>query len=133
MTTRFAGTVVYVRDPAASVDFYRRAFGFSRRHFDEHENGAYAELDTGEVLLAFASHELVGRHLPGEWAANDPSSNPAGFELYLLVDDVAAAYLTAIGAGATAVAPPAPKERGQTVGYVRDADGVLVEIASAPR
>jgi hypothetical protein len=39
----------------SSLDFYRRAFGFKTRHFDEEMQ--YGELDTGETALAFAAHE----------------------------------------------------------------------------
>jgi lactoylglutathione lyase len=53
VTTRFAATVLYVRDPAASIEFYARAFGLRRRHLNEHENGAYAELETGDTLVGF--------------------------------------------------------------------------------
>ncbi len=35
-----------------------------------------------------------------------------------------------VAAGAVAVAPPAHKPWGQTVSYVRDLNGVLVEIAT---
>ena len=35
----------------------------------------------------------------------------------------------AVAAGAVAVAPPAHKPWGQTVSYVRDLSGVLVELA----
>jgi uncharacterized glyoxalase superfamily protein PhnB len=40
------------------------------------------------------------------------------------------AYLAAISAGASAVKPPVEKPWGQTVGYVRDLNGCLVEICS---
>jgi lactoylglutathione lyase len=131
VTTRYAATVLYVPDPAASVDFYACAFGFRRRHLNEHENGSYAELETGATLIAFASPELVARHLPVEWQRNDRAM-PAGLELNLVVGDVHEAYLAALAAGATPIAPPAPKPWGQTVGFVRDLDGLLVEIASEP-
>jgi predicted enzyme related to lactoylglutathione lyase len=32
---KLVGTVLYVDDVPGVMDFYRRAFGFERRHFDE--------------------------------------------------------------------------------------------------
>ncbi len=40
-----------------------------------------------------------------------------------------AAFEAAVNAGATKIAGPKVKPWGQTVAYVRDLDGVLVEIA----
>jgi uncharacterized glyoxalase superfamily protein PhnB len=45
-------------------------------------------------------------------------------------DDVAGAYARAVAAGAAAVQEPRQKPWGQTVGYVRDLNGVLVELCS---
>ena len=45
-------------------------------------------------------------------------------------EDVATAWERALAAGATAVAEPGVKPWGQTVAYVRDPFGVLVEICT---
>jgi len=45
-------------------------------------------------------------------------------------DDVAAAYDRALAAGATAITEPTQKPWGQTVAYVRDRDGVIVELCT---
>jgi uncharacterized glyoxalase superfamily protein PhnB len=45
--------------------------------------------------------------------------------------DPHAAYTHAIAAGALPVQAPRAKPWGQVVGYVRDLDGVLVELCSA--
>jgi uncharacterized glyoxalase superfamily protein PhnB len=47
-----------------------------------------------------------------------------------VTDEVAAAYERALREGAEAVAPPQSKPWGQEVAYVRDPDGILVELAS---
>ena len=60
---RFGYTILYVRDVAASVDLYERAFGQRRRFL--HESGEYAELETGSTTLSLASHELAASNLPG--------------------------------------------------------------------
>ena len=120
---RFGFTILYVGDVAASVDFYERAFGLERRLV--HDSGEYAELETGATALAFASRELAGRNVPGL----EPASGNA-FEVCLVTDDVNSGFARAVKAGAAAVSAPSTKPWGQDVAYVRDPDGVLVELAS---
>jgi lactoylglutathione lyase len=119
---RFGYTILYVGDVEASVDFYERAFGLERRLL--HDSGEYAELETGATALAFASRELAGQNVPGL------DSGTAGFEVCLVTEEVAGAFARAVDAGADAVSEPATKPWGQEVAYVRDPDGVLVELAS---
>ncbi|MFN2470475.1 MAG: VOC family protein [Gaiellaceae bacterium] len=116
---RFSTTVFYVGDVAAGVAFYERAFGLEPLRLDEHENGAYAELRTGDTKLAFASPELVDRHLPVPGNEHDPSGPPAGVEIGLTVPEVATAYEGALAAGAIPVAPPTAKPWGETVALIR--------------
>ena len=125
---RFGYAIAYVRDVEGSVAFYERAFGLKRRFVDE--GGQYAEMETGETTLAFASNQLGRSNLPGGFRENDPAQPPAGVEIALLTDDVHAAFSSALAAGSTEVAGPKTKPWGQTVAYVRDLNGVLVEIAS---
>jgi lactoylglutathione lyase len=124
--TRFGYTILYVRDVAASLDFYERAFDQRRRLL--HESGQYAELETGSTTLAFASHELAAANLPQ--AFRPPAAEETSFEVCFVTDDVAAAYGRALDAGAGAVTEPQTKPWGQQVAYVRDPDGTLIELAS---
>jgi lactoylglutathione lyase len=55
---------------------------------------------------------------------------PAGIEIGFVDEDVHAAFTNAVNAGATSVVEPKVKPWGQTVAYVRDIDGILIEIAS---
>ena len=124
---RFGYTILYVRDVAASLDLYERAFGQRRRLL--HESGQYGELETGMTTLAFASHELAAGNLPEE-----PAPTPgAAFEVCFVTEDVEAAYDRALEAGAEAVSGPQVKPWGQHVAYVRDGDGTLIELASPAR
>jgi lactoylglutathione lyase len=120
---RFGYTVLYVRDVQASVDFYERAFGLERRLL--HESGQYAEMETGATALAFAAHELAA-----DSVRELANSEPAGFEVCLVTENVEGAYERAVAAGAGAVSEPEEKPWGQHTAYVRDPDGALVEIAS---
>jgi lactoylglutathione lyase len=131
-TVRFAYTVLYVEDVARAMDFYERAFGFRRRHLDEEENGAYGELESGETTLAFASPELVARHVPVSVRHGSLREPPPGVELALVSDDLDGCYRSALALGAVDVAPPAEKPWGQTVAFVRDLDGFLISLSSEP-
>jgi lactoylglutathione lyase len=119
--------IVYVPDVPATLDFYERAFGLERRFL--HESNTYGEMETGGTALAFAAESLVA--LNGIAARpNRRSDPPAAAEVGLVTDDVAAAYRKAVSAGALAYQEPTEKPWGQTVGYVRDINGFLVEICS---
>lgn len=125
---RFAYTILYVADVERSISFYERAFALPRRFVAE--TGEYGELDTGATTLAFAQEDFAegGRGLPARHLRAD--EEPPGFEVAFVCDDVAGAYERALAAGAVAVREPTEKPWGQTVAYVRDADGVLVEIGT---
>ena len=55
---------------------------------------------------------------------------PAGAEVAFVSDDVQASYDKALKAGAVSYDEPRQKPWGQTVAYVRDINGFLVEICS---
>ncbi|MEQ1527485.1 MAG: VOC family protein [Gallionella sp.] len=126
---KYGYTIVYVESVAATLNFYREAFGFETRFL--HEAGDYGELSTGETTLAFASHAMGEMNLGGKYVRGDASEKPFGMELVFVADDVNAAYAKAVAAGATPIKPPEQKPWGQLVGYVRSAEGSLVELCSA--
>ncbi len=119
--------IIYVADVPATLAFYEAAFGARIRFV--HDSQLYGELDTGSTVLAFAGNEAA------EMAdlairPNDPATPAAGWEVCFVTDDVAAAFDRALAQGCTAVTRPEAKPWGQTVSYVRDMNGCLVEIAS---
>jgi lactoylglutathione lyase len=119
--------ILYVPDVPAAVEFYGRAFGLACRFV--HESNLYAELDTGETTLAFAAESMAERN-GVTIRANRKGEASGGFEIALVANDPHSAYASATAAGAIAVAAPHEKPWGQTVGYVRDLNGCLVEICS---
>lgn len=125
---KFSYTILYVKDVAQSVAFYENAFGLKQRFI--HESGQYAEMDTGGTSLTFASNELANSNLPQGFQENNLSKLPAGIEVGFVTEDVTAAFSQAVEAGAIAVVDPKIKPWGQTVAYVRDLDGILIEIGS---
>ena len=130
MTTSFGYMIFYVSDVDATLAFYEQGFGLERRFLTP--EGDYGELATGSTTLAFASIELAAGNLAGGggFAPIDPDGPPVGASMTLLTDDVAALLDRAVQAGASRYTEPAEKPWGQTVAYVRDPNGVLVEIAT---
>ena len=120
--------IIYVPNVAATVLFYERAFGLKPRFV--HDSGQYAEMETGGTALAFAAVDLVSTMIK-EFHRNSPDAPASGAEVGLVSDDVAASFRQALSAGATPVVAPMQKPWGQTVSYVRDNNGFLVEICSA--
>jgi len=122
--------ILYVPEVAAAIGFYARAFGLQARFV--HDSGTYGELDTGATVLAFAAEALADEN-GVEITATRPEARAPAMEVALVTDDVADAYARAVAAGATAQTPPARKPWGQTVAYVRDLNGFLVELCSPVR
>ena len=125
---KFGYTMLYVKDVPRTVAFYEDAFGLRRKFV--HEAGLYAEMDTGTTTLCFAANGLAKSNLACGFQENKPSGPPAGFEVAFVTDDVPAAYACALAAGAVAVSEPAAKPWGQIVAFVRDKDGIVVELCS---
>ena len=122
---QFGYTILYVEDVPATLAFYGRAFGLSTRYM--HESGSYGELETGATALAFVSHALltqIGKTL------QPPQLDKPTSEIALVTDDVAAAVQRAVDAGAKPVQEPTAMPWGQTIAYVGDCNGFLVEICT---
>jgi len=122
--------ILYVDDVAASLGFYEKAFGLTRRFFNGTNGKAYGELETGTARLAFASIPLAEEHLKQKVTAAAPDKKPLGVEVALTTADVRALFVRAVNAGATAISEPETKPWGQTVAYLRDNSGFLVELCT---
>jgi catechol 2,3-dioxygenase-like lactoylglutathione lyase family enzyme len=124
---RFGYVILHVPDVGAAVAFYEAAFGLARRFV--HDGGDYAEMATGETVLAFAADSLVAANgLPAP--PRDAAARGFGGELAFITEDVPAAFARALAAGAAPAVAPAAKPWGQVGGYVRDLNGVLVELCT---
>lgn len=123
-------TIFYVPDVAASLSFYITAFGMEQRMLTPEND--YGELATGTTTLGFVSNELASTNLDGAGGFThlDPTAPPVGASITLVTDDVAGAVAAAIEAGARTYTEPADKPWGQTVAYLIDPSGILLEIAS---
>lgn len=126
---KFAYTILYVQDVTKTVEFYENAFGFKRK-FIAPDND-YAELLVGETTLSFTSITLAQSNLKDGFTASQLSEKPFGIEIGFTTDNVEETLAKAENAGATIVENPKTKPWGQTVAYVRDHDGFLIEICTA--
>lgn len=126
-TVKFGYTLLYVEDVEKTVVFYESAFGFERKLLHE---ASYAEMDTGATALGFVAH-TVAESTGVDYTKAHPGGPAPGVEIAFVTDDVPTAYEKAVNEGATAVAPPKEKPWGQTVAYVRDLNGFLVELCTA--
>ena len=125
---KFAYTILYVQDVNRSVTFYETAFGFARKFISPDND--YGELLAGETTLSFASISLAGSNLRDGFMESSLANKPFGIEIGFTTDNVEETLNNAIAAGATLVEKPKTKPWGQTVSYVRDTDGFLVEICT---
>lgn len=118
-------TILYVEDPRRSLAFYQAAFGFDIQFV--HESGDFGQLDTGATALAFSSRKLMTALGKNPQA---PEATSPCFEIAFTTDDVPAALERAVQAGAKLIQGAEDMPWGQTVGYVADPDGFLVEICT---
>lgn len=125
---KFAYTILYVQDVKTSVEFYEKAFGFSRKFLAPGDD--YGELAVGETTLSFASVNLAKSNLKDGFIQSLPSGKPFGIEIGFTTDDVEKTLKTAINAGGTMQEEPKVKPWGQTVAYLKDPDGFLIEICT---
>lgn len=119
-------TLLYVDDVEKTVAFYEAAFGLQKNFI--HEN-SYGEMDTGTTKLGFVAHSLA-RSNGVEFRESRRDEPAPAVEIAFITDDVPGAYDRAVLAGAEAVAPAKQKPWGQTVAYVRDRNGFLVELCT---
>lgn len=125
---KFGYTILYVKDVEATLSFYEKAFGFQRKFISPDQE--YGELITGNTTLSFASVTLAASNLTDGFIESDPMNKPFGMEIGFTTTEVEPAVEAAIKAGATLLEKPKTKPWGQTVAYVKDPDGFLIEICS---
>jgi lactoylglutathione lyase len=130
MTTTLGYTIFYVADVRATIAFFQKAFGLEAKFVTD--EGDYGELATGTTTLAFAATPLAmdTLGLAGGFTPSDPNQPPQGASITLVSDELDALFTQALTAGATRYVDPVDKPWGQTVAYVRDANGILIELAT---
>jgi len=122
--------IFYVPDVAEALRFYSTAFEFEVRMATP--EGDYGELHTGQTTLAFVSNELAetNLHEAGGFRPLDPAAPPMAATITLVTEDVMTTMDAALTAGARPYTEPVEKPWGQTVAYLIDPQGILIEVAT---
>jgi uncharacterized glyoxalase superfamily protein PhnB len=124
---KFGYTIIYVPDTEKALQFYENAFGFKIKFL--HESKVYGELETGNTTLAFVQESLASANV-GLFEKNNKNKPSAGIEIAFVTQDVKKAYQQALKAGAQALKEPLTAPWGQEVAYVKDLNGVIIELCS---
>ena len=125
---KFTYTILYVNDVEIAISFYEKAFGFKRKLIAP--GNEYAELNTGNTTLSFASVQLAKTNLSNGFIESNKDNKPFGIEIGFTTNDVESVFQNAIKQGAAAVEKAKTKPWGQVVAYVKDLDGFLIEICT---
>lgn len=125
---KYGYTIIYVENVAETLEFYVKAFGFQQKFITPEQD--YGELISGETNLAFASLELGNSNFRKGFQASTQNEKPFGIELAFVTENIETDFQKAIDMGATEFEPLTEKPWGQKVGYVRDNNGILIEICS---
>lgn len=125
---KYGYTIFYVDNVTETIEFYESAFGFSRK-FITPEND-YGELLTGETSICFASKELGQSNFSKGYEPILNNSKPIGLEMAFVTENIDSDFKRAIEAGAIEYEAIKEKPWGQKVGYLRDNNGLLIEICT---
>lgn len=120
-------TLLYVDDVEKTMNFYTKAFGLEVGFL--HESKQYGEMKTGGTKLGFVHHDTASSH-GFEYEKLSLNSKAPGIEIGLVAQNVESAFDNAVKGGAVAVSKPIKKPWGQVVSYVKDCNGLLIEICS---
>lgn len=128
---KYGYTIFYVEDVEKTVVFYEEAFGFSRKMITPEKD--YAELNTEATILAFASLELGNSNFRNGFQKIKNHEKPIGMEIAFITESIEKDFEKAIAAGAVEFEKIVKKPWGQKVGYLRDINGILIEICTPIR
>lgn len=123
---KYGYTILYVEDVEMTLAFYIKAFGFTQKFITPEKD--YGELETGGTTLAFASYSIAEYN--GINIEKPNSKNLLPFQITFVADDIKSAWKQAVEAGAEIIKEPTQKPWGQTVGYLKDINGFLVEVCT---
>ncbi|NOX31069.1 MAG: VOC family protein [Actinobacteria bacterium] len=131
MPNELGYVIFYVADVRATVSFFANAFSMAAK-FVTPEND-YGELDTGSTTLAFAAISLGQDNLAtaGGLTPIDAELPPVGASITVVTSDVPGTVSAALAVGGQLYVDPVDKPWGQTVAYIRDPNGILIEVATA--
>jgi lactoylglutathione lyase len=124
----FGYLILYVDDVLGTLQAWETALGLKRRYV--HEDGNYAEFGTGDTVISLAETGFGRDHFTDDATRAMFDRKPSRFEVGFTVQDVQVAFDHAVANGMTPVVAPVTKPWGQVVGWVSDANGILIEFGS---
>jgi lactoylglutathione lyase len=127
----FRGSVFFVADVEETLAFYNRTLDIPTYYL--HPSRGYGELQTGTTLLAFISQKFIEEtDLFGSISIvyPRPGEPTIGAQVAFMTDKLDEVWQKAVDAGAVVHKAPALKPWGQTVGFLFDPNGVIVELQS---
>jgi lactoylglutathione lyase len=125
---RFGHVISYVPSVERSLSFFEDVFDMKRRFITAEKD--YGELETGDTVLAFATHDLGKSNFSGGYVSASESELPLGTEIALVMDSVEEFHDKALEHGAVELKAPTTKPWGQTVSYIRCPSGILLELCT---
>ncbi len=125
---KYGYTIFYVDSVEKTILFYEQAFGFKCKFITPAND--YGELISGETTIAFASIELGRSNFKKGFEKISNYNKPVGMEMAFVTEEIEKDYQKAIAAGATEFEPIKAKPWGQKVGYLKDNNGILIEICT---
>jgi uncharacterized glyoxalase superfamily protein PhnB len=119
--------ILYVPHVVNAMEFYETILWFEKKFITP--EGDYGEVFSGETTLAFAQNTLWKNNI---WDFQEiiPSEKPVWIELAFTTENVDALYEKILKNNGISIKPPEVKPWWQTVAYVRDPNGFLLEICT---
>lgn len=124
---KYSYTILYVQNVEETLAFYEKAFGMKQKFITPEKD--YGELDTCTTTLAFADYSIP-EYNGVEISKHDKNLASPAFELTFVTENIETDFKTAVDAGAEIVKQPEVKPWGQTVGYLKDLNGFLIELCT---
>ncbi|GAB3001135.1 VOC family protein [uncultured Cyclobacterium sp.] len=125
---KFGYTIFYVKDVQKTLGLYEKAFGFKIK-FKTPEND-YGELVSGETTLSFASQELGKANFGSNFQPESIKEKSFTMEIAFVTENISEDFNKAIAAGAVLYKGIEEKPWGQKVGYLKDHNGIIIEICT---
>ena len=125
---KYGYTIFYVNSVEETIQFYEQAFGFRRKFISPEKD--YGELISGATTIAFGSSELGQSNFKKGFEKIGDRAKPIGMEMAFVTEDIEKDFQQAIDAGAIEFEKIKEKSWGQKVGYVKDNNGILIEICT---
>lgn len=122
--------ILYVDNVPKTMALWQQAFGLDIAFL--HEEQIYGEFETGNSTLAIANIAFGKSHFEDDVTRASFEREPGCFEICLETETLRNDYERAVTAGMIPVRPPFTQPWGQLIAWLRDPNGILIELSSPP-